>query len=116
MGKLHKDSQPKYITPGLKVSPVPEGEDHRDQARYHMKMIMGNRYVRIIDTKYKPAIRSLKLDISPEIISEDNYGEIFVNVVEALHETGQIANGETAVCITFPAGSIEVEVPTGGQA
>ena len=116
MGNLHKDSQPKYITPGVKVIPVPEGEDHRDQARYHVKMIMGNRYVRIIDTKYKPLIRSMKLDISPEIVSEDNYGDIFADVVEALHETGEIATDEAAACITFPAGTTEVEVPTGGHA
>lgn len=116
MGNLHKDSEAKYITPGVKVIPVPEGEDHRDQARYHVKMIMGNRYVRIIDTKYKPAVRSLKLDISPEVVGEDNYEDIFADVVAALHQTGQIANDEAAACITFPVGTIEVEVPTAGQA
>ena len=116
MGNLHKDSHAKYITPEVKVIPVPEGEDHRDQARYHVKMIMGNRYVRIIDTKFKPLLRSLKLDISPEIVSEDNYGEIFADVVGALHQSGKIANDEQAACITFPAGTTEVEVPTGGQA
>ena len=116
MGNLNKDSQPKYIMPEVKVIPVPEGEDHRDHARYHVKMIMGNRYVRIIDTKFKPLVRSLKLDISPEIVGEDNYGEIFADVVGALYQSGQVANDEEAACITFPAGTTQIEVPLSGQA
>jgi hypothetical protein len=116
--RIRTNFDPEQVVSSTKVIPVPEGEDHRAEARYHVKMIMGNRHVRIVDTdaKYKPAVRSLKLDISPEIIKEDNYREIFLTVVVALHETGQIAADESAACVTFPAGTIEVEMPVGGQA
>jgi|ERR1035441_10191917 hypothetical protein len=112
MGKLHGDSEPRYV----KVMEVPEGQDHRDNARYHIKMIMATQHVMIIDNKFKPLKRSMKLDVSPKTISEDNYAEIFADVVEALRKIGEIGDDESAVCITFPAGTTQIVVPLGGQA
>jgi hypothetical protein len=92
---------------------VEEGEDTRDHARYHVKMIMGARHVTIIDNKLK---RWMKLDVSPDTIADDNYAEIFTDLVEALRLNGEIADGEMAACITFPAGTTQIEVPLGGHA
>ena len=93
-----------------------EGKDTRDQSRFHVKMIMGTRHVTIVDTKYKPLTRAMKLDVSPEIISEANFAEIFAHVVVALNHSGNMADDESAACITFPAGTIQIEVPFEGQA
>jgi hypothetical protein len=93
-----------------------EGKDTREQARFHVKMIMGTRHVTIVDTKYKPLTRAMKLDVSPRTVSEVSFREIFEDVVEALHETGNMASDESAACITFPAGTIQIEVPFKGQA
>jgi len=93
-----------------------EGKDTRDQSRFHVKMIMGTRYVTIVDTKYKPLTRALKLDVSPMTISEANFAEIFANVVDALSQSGNMADDESAACITFPAGTTQIEVPLSGQA
>ncbi len=92
---------------------VEKGEDTRDQARYHIKMIMETCHVTIIDNKLK---RWMQLDVSPDTIAEDNYAEIFADLVEALRRNGEIANNEMAACITFPAGATQIEVPLGGQA
>jgi hypothetical protein len=102
----------------VKIEKIPDGADERDSARFHIKMIYGNSCVRIVDNKHRKlgAVRSMKLDVSPYVIGESNYAEIFADVVEALHSNGQIANDETAACITFPAGTIEVEIPIGGKA
>jgi hypothetical protein len=97
----------------VKLIKVAEGEDSRDQARYHLIMIMGARQVTIIDNKLK---RWMELDVSPDTLAEDNYAEIFANLVEALRLNGEIADGEMAACITFPAGTTQIEVPLRGQA
>jgi hypothetical protein len=81
-----------------------EGKDIREQSRYHVNMIMGNSWVLIVDRKHKPALRTLRLDVD-EVISESNYKEIFTDVVEALSQSGNIGDDETASCITFPAGT-----------
>ncbi len=91
------------------------GKDMRERARFHVKMVMGERHVYIVDTKYKPLTRAMKLDVSPETISEANFAEIFENVVEALHQTGNMADDEMAACITFPAGTTTHEVPLPGN-
>ncbi len=100
----------------VKVMEIPEGEDQRDSARYHIKMIMGTQHVMIIDNKFKPVKRGMKLDVSPLTIGEDNYAEIFADVVEALRQNGEIGDDESAACITFPAGTTQIEVPFKGQA
>ena len=79
-----------------------KGVDSREKARFHVNMIMGTRYVTIVDTKYKPLTRALKLDVSPMTISEANFAEIFANVVDALSQSGNMADDESAACITFP--------------
>jgi hypothetical protein len=58
----------------------------------------------------------MKLDLSPETISEANYAKLFAEIVEALHQSGQIATDETAACITYPAGTTHVAVPLKGKA
>jgi len=93
-----------------------EGKDTRDQSRFHLKMIMGTRYVTIVDTKYKPLTRAMKLDVSPMTICEANFAEIFANVVDALSQSGNMADDESAACITFPAGTTQIEVPLSAQA
>ena len=93
-----------------------KGVDSREKARFHVNMIMGMRYVTIIDTKFKPLVRTMKLDVSPKTISEANFAEIFAHVVAALSQSGNMADDESAACITFPAGTIQIEVPLGGQA
>jgi hypothetical protein len=80
------------------------GEDIREQSRYHVNMIFGNSWVLIVDRKHKPALRTLKLDVDG-IIRETNYKDIFLDVVEALSQSGNISEDETASCITFPAGT-----------
>jgi hypothetical protein len=95
------------------VIKVEEGKDTRDEARYHIKMIMGTQHFMIIDNKFT---RSLRLDVSPKTIGEQNYAEIFVYVVEALRQSSNIDDGEGAACITFPAGTIQVQVPGSEQA
>jgi hypothetical protein len=97
----------------VKLIKVAEGEDTRDQARYHLKMIMGAHHVTIIDNKLK---RWMELDVSPDTIADDNYAEIFSDLVEALRLNGEIADGEMAACLTFPAGTTQIGVPLGGQA
>jgi hypothetical protein len=79
-------------------------------------MIMGTQHVMIIDNKFKPVKRNMKLDVSPNTIGEDNYAEIFADVVEALRQIGEIGDTESATCITFPAGTTQVEVPFKGRA
>ena len=37
----------------MKLIKVDEGKDMRDQARFHLEMIMGTRHVTIIDNKLK---------------------------------------------------------------
>jgi hypothetical protein len=76
-------------------------------------MIMGARQLTIIDNKLK---RWMEPDVSPDTIADDNYAEIFSDLVEALRLNGEIADDETAACITFPAGSTQIEVPLRGQA
>jgi hypothetical protein len=88
-----------------------EGEDTRDQSRFHVKMVMGTQYVSIVDTKFKPVVRAMKLDVSPETISESNFLQIFEEVTEALSQSGNIADDESASCITYPEGTVEVDVP-----
>jgi hypothetical protein len=100
----------------VKLIKVEKGTDTRDESRYHIKMIMGTQHVMIIDTKFKPVKRSMRLDVSPETISEENYAEIFAGVVEAMRQNGEIGDDESAACITFPAGTTQVEVPFKGQA
>jgi len=90
-----------------------KGEDTRDQSRFHVKMIFGTRHAVIVDTKFKPLTRAMKLDIE-KTISESNYREIFEDIVESLVATGNMANDESAACITFPAGTRQVEVPMPG--
>jgi hypothetical protein len=93
-----------------------EGKDTRDQARFHVNMIMGTRHVTIVDTKYKPLIRAMKLDVSPKTISEANFAEIFAKVVAALSQSGNMADDEIAACITFPAGTTVHAHEVGGHA
>lgn len=90
-----------------------KGEDRRDQSRFHVKMIFGTRHAVIVDTKFKPLTRVMKLDVE-ETISESNYREIFEDIVESLVATGNMANDESAACITFPAGIRQVNVPMPG--
>ena len=87
------------------------GVDSREQARFHVNMIMGMRYVTIIDTKFKPLVRTMKLDVSPKTISETNFAEIFADIAEALAQSGNMADDESAVCITFPEGTTVRETP-----
>src|ERR1700675_4669017 len=47
-----------------------KGVDSREKARFHVNMIVGTRHVTIVDTKYKPLTRAMKLDVSPMTISE----------------------------------------------
>ena len=49
-----------------------EGKDTRDKSRYHVKMIMGKSHVVIEDMKL---VRTMKLDVSPKTISEENFAE-----------------------------------------
>jgi hypothetical protein len=92
---------------------VRKGEDTRDQSRFHVKMIMGTQHVTIVDNKYKPLTRAMKLDVG-ETISEVNFSQIFAEVVAALSQSGNMAGDETAACITFPFGTRQVDVPMGG--
>ena len=98
----------------VKTFEIEKGKDLRDRARFHVKMIMGTQHVLIVDTKYKPLIRAMKLDVSPRTISEGNFREIFEDLVEALHQSGNMADDESAACITFPEGTIQVDVPLPG--
>jgi hypothetical protein len=93
-----------------------EDQEIRNRSRSHIKMILGTQHVMIIDNKFKPLTRSLKLDVSPQTIREDNYTEIFTHVVLALRQSDNIEDGESAACITFPAGTTQIVVPLGGKA
>ena len=87
-----------------------KGEDTHDQSRFHVKMIFGTRHAVIVDTKFKPLTRAMKLDVE-ETIGESSYRQIFGEIVEGLVASGNMANDESAACITFPAGTRQVEVP-----
>ena len=100
----------------VKLIKIEEGKDTREESRYHIKMIMGTQHVVIIDNKFKPLKRSMKLDVSPKTIGEENYAESFADVVEALRQSGNMGDDESAACITFPAGTTQIEVPWKGQA
>ena len=91
-----------------------KGADSRDQSRFHVNMIFGTQHVTIVDTKYKPLVRSMKIDVD-QVICESSFREIFEEVVEALHMSGNLANDEAVACITFPEGSIQVDVPMPGD-
>lgn len=99
----------------IRTFEMKKGADTRDQSRFHVKMIFGTRHAVIVDTKFKPLPRAMKLDVE-ETISESNYREIFEDIVESLVATGNMANDESAACITFPEGTIQIEVPLKGQA
>jgi hypothetical protein len=91
----------------MAVKLIKTEEDERARSRFHVNMIMGERWVLIVDNKWKKLtgmVRSMKLDVD-ETISESTYEEIFADVVEALHQTGNMSADETASCITFPAGT-----------
>jgi hypothetical protein len=47
----------------VKLIKVEEGEDMRNQARYHIQMIMGTRHVMIRDERL---MQRMKLDVSPD--------------------------------------------------
>jgi len=84
--------------------------DLRDSARFHVKLIMGTQHAMIVDTKFKPLTRSMELPLD-ESVSESNFREIFKEIMEALHLSGNMASDESALCITFPEGTTQVAVP-----
>jgi predicted DNA-binding ribbon-helix-helix protein len=91
----------------MAVKLIKTEQDERAQSRYHVNMIMGERSVLIEDNKWKKLtgmVRSMNLDVD-EIISESTYEQIFADVVEALHQSGNMSDDEMASCITFPAGT-----------
>ncbi len=82
-------------------------QDERAQSRFHVHMIMGERWMLIVDNKWKELtgmVRTMKLDVDA-IISESNYDKIFASVAEALHQSGTMSADEMASCITFPSGT-----------
>jgi len=68
----------------MAVKLIKTEEDERARSRFHVNMIMGERWVLIVDNKWKKLtgmVRSMKLDVD-ETISESTYEEIFTEVVE----------------------------------
>ena len=77
-----------------------------DKARYEVRMIMGERFVWIVDMqKVMGLTRSMKLDISPMVISESTFEEIFTDVVGAMRMSDNLKDDEPVACVTFPAGT-----------
>src|SRR5690242_5230792 len=99
-----------------KTTLTPQERAERDVCRFHVKMIMGAGFVTIVDTRYKPLTRAMKLDVSPDTVREDNFPEIFAQVCEGLRLRGDMSEGDQALCITFPAGTTQIEVPWRGEA
>jgi hypothetical protein len=97
----------------IRTFEIKKGEDTRAQSRFHVKMIFGTRHVVIVDTKFKPLTRAMKLDVD-ETISESNHRQIFEEIVGGLVASGNMVNDESAACITFRAGTRQVEVPMRG--
>lgn len=86
--------------------------DTRDQARFHVKLIMGTTYATIEDTKFAPVFRTMVLDLEKdEVITEENFSQIFADVCEALVGTGNMADDELAACVTYPEGTTITTVP-----
>jgi hypothetical protein len=86
------------------------GVDSREQARFHVNMTMGTLYVTIIDTKFKPLVRSMNVPVD-YTITEQNFQTIFADIAEALAQSGNMASDETAACITFPSGTTVESTP-----
>jgi hypothetical protein len=97
----------------IRTFEMKKDEDTRDQSRFHVKMIFGTKHVVIVDTKFKPLTRAMKLDVG-ETISEGNFPKIFAEVVAALSQSGNMADDESAACITFPFGTRQVDEPMPG--
>jgi len=93
---------------GITLVDVPQGKDTRDKSRFHVKLIFGTRFAYIVDTKCKPN-RTMKLPLD-EVVTEANFRDHFACIVEALNQTWnekwKMADGESAVCITYPEGSM----------
>jgi len=81
--------------------------DERARSRFHVKMIMGEHFALIEDTKWKKdtdMVRSMKLDVR-QIITESNFEDVFATIVEAMQIAGEMSASDAVSCITYPAGS-----------
>jgi hypothetical protein len=87
-----------------------KGVDSREKARFHVNMIMGTRFVTIVDTKFKPLVRAMTVDVD-DTITEQTFQAIFTDITEALAQSGNMADDESAACITFPEGTTVRETP-----
>jgi hypothetical protein len=85
--------------------------------RYEVRMIMGERFVWIVDMKKVMGLtRSMKLDVSPMVISEASFKDIFIDVVGAMRMSNNLKDNELVNCVTFPAGTTVHTHEVGGRA
>lgn len=97
----------------VKTFEVKKGEDGRERSRFHVNLIMGARMALIVDTKYKPLLRTneLPLDIVRHVSTEEQRLD---DVLENSAEVRFADRCEMASCITFPAGTTVKQVPLRG--
>jgi len=73
-------------------------------ARFKIDLFFGSTKAYIYDRKIGA---TLVLDVNA-VLSEENYREEFATLVQALHKSGRMQEGDRADCVTYPEGSTMV--------
>jgi hypothetical protein len=97
----------------VKTFEVKKDEDGREKSRFQVNLVFGTRTALIVDTNYKPLLRTMELPLDTTI-KEANFRGIFEHIVEALLLSGNMADDEMASCITFPADTTVRQAPLRG--
>jgi hypothetical protein len=71
---------------------------------FEIQFIMDTHAARIMDLR-----NNTHLDVDTyETVTEENFKQVFTELVQALFETGKLGKGNV-LCTTFPAGAIRIE-------